>query len=82
VFSHVYDVPSFVLLLHANYTPTRAHLLLIKPLHQEFFGVFPFSSKTMHDPIFSQGFLGNQGFSTKTRIKLVFVLIDEFCKFK
>ena len=33
-----------------------------------------FSPKTMHDPMFSQGFLENQGLSTKTKIKLVFVL--------
>jgi hypothetical protein len=58
-------MPSFVLLLHANNTPTRAHPLLIKLLHQEFFGVFPFSPKTMHDPIFSQRFLGNQGLVQK-----------------
>jgi hypothetical protein len=44
-------------------------------LHQELFGVFPFfSPKTIHDPMFSQGFLENQGLSTKTKIKLVFVL--------
>jgi hypothetical protein len=50
---------------YVNNTPTRAHPLFIKPLHREFFGVFLFSPKTMHDPMFSQGFLGNQSFSTK-----------------
>jgi len=49
--------------------------LLTKPLHEKFFGVFPFSyKKTMHDPMFLQGFLGNQSFSIKTKIILVFVL--------
>jgi len=28
---------------------------------------FPFSPKTMHDLMFSQGFLGNQSFSTKQK---------------
>jgi hypothetical protein len=33
----------------------------------------------MHDlMLFSQGFLGNQSFNTKTKIKLVFVLINKF----
>ena len=61
--------------------------MLIKPLHQEFFGVFPFFSlskkkKNKHDPMFSQGFLGNQSFNTKTKINLVFVLTIKFWKFK
>jgi hypothetical protein len=32
--------------------------------------------------MFSQGFLGNQGFSKKIKIKLVFVLTNKFWKFK
>jgi hypothetical protein len=32
--------------------------------------------------MFSQGFLENQSFNTKTKIKLVFVLINKFWKFK
>ena len=47
------------------------HLLLTKPLYQEFFGVFPFFSlpkkKNKHDLMFSQGFLGNQSFNTKQK---------------
>ena len=44
---------------------------------------FLFSSQNnKHDPMFSQGFLGNQSFNTKTKIKLVFVLINKFWKFK
>jgi hypothetical protein len=44
--------------------------------------MFPFFPKTIYDPMFSKGFLGNQGFSTKTKIKLVFVLTNNFWKFK
>ena len=75
-------MPLFLLLFHTNNTPTQAHYLLIKPPHQEFFGMFPFPPKTTQDPMFSQGFLGNQGFSIETKIKLVFVLTNEFRKFK
>jgi hypothetical protein len=60
VFSCVHDMTSFLLSFHANNTPTRVHLLLTKPLHQEFFGMFLFSQKTMCNPMFSKGFLGNQ----------------------
>jgi len=64
VFSRVHDVPLFF--FHANNTPIRAYILLIKPLQQEFFGMFLFPpKKTMYDLKFSQGFLGNQSFSTK-----------------
>jgi len=45
----------------------------MKPLHQEFFGVFPFSQNTKHDPMFSQGFLGNQSLVQKIEIMLMFV---------
>jgi hypothetical protein len=63
---------------HANNTPIRACILLIKPLQQEFFGMFLFSpKKTMYDLKFSQEFLGNQSFSTKAEIK-VFVLTNKF----
>jgi hypothetical protein len=78
VFCYVYDVPSFVLSSHVNNIPKQAHYLLTNQLHQEFFSMFPFSPKTMHDLMFLQGFLENQSFCTKTEIELVFVLIDEF----
>jgi len=39
----------------------------MKPLRQESFGVFPFSSKTMHDRICSQGFLGIQSLVQKQK---------------
>jgi hypothetical protein len=42
----------------------------MKLLHQELFGVFFFPPKTIHDPMFSQGFLENQGLSTKTIMKM------------
>jgi len=56
-----------LLLFHANNTPTQVRPSITKPLHQEFFGVFLFSLKTMHDPMFSQAFLGNQSFSIKQK---------------
>jgi hypothetical protein len=40
-----------------------------------------FLKKTMHDPMFSQEFLGKQGFSIK-KIKLLFVITNKFWKFK
>jgi hypothetical protein len=70
----------FMMYLHANN-------ILSTPLHQEFFGVFIFFSffsflskkkKNKYDPMFSQGFLGNQNFNIKTKIKLVFVIINKF----
>ena len=63
VFFYVHDMPLF--LFNANNTPTRVLPLFTNPLQQEFFGVFLFSLKTTHDPMFSQGFLGNQSFITK-----------------
>jgi hypothetical protein len=45
----------------------------MKPLRQESFGVFPFSSKTTHDRTCSQSFFGNSKFSTKIETMLVFV---------
>jgi hypothetical protein len=46
----------------------------MKPLRQESFGVFLFSSKTMHDRTCSQGFFfWNSKVSTKIEIMLVFV---------
>jgi hypothetical protein len=39
----------------------------MKPLCQESFGVFPFSSKTMHDRTCSQGFLGIQSLVKKQK---------------
>jgi len=38
--------------------------------------------KNKHNPMFSQGFLGNQSFNTKTKIKLVLVPTNKFRKFK
>jgi hypothetical protein len=44
------------------------HLLLTKPLHQEFFGVFLFfPKKTSMTPYFHKDFLGNQSFNTKKK---------------
>lgn len=74
MFCYVYDVPSFVLSSHVNNTPKQAHYLLTNQLHQEFF--------SMYDLMFLQGFLENQSFCTKTEIELVFVLTNEFWKFK
>jgi len=73
--SYVHNEPLF-LLFHANNTLSA----LYKPLQQEFFSVFSFflSQKNKHDPMFSQGFLENQSFNTKIKIKLMFVLINKF----
>jgi len=40
----------------------------MKPMRQESFGVFPFSSKTTYDCTCSQRFFGNSKFSTKTGV--------------
>ena len=54
--------------------------VLTKPLTKNslVFSLFFLSKKKKHDPMFSQGFLGNQSFNTKAKIKLVFVLINKF----
>jgi len=46
-------------------------MLSMKPLHQESLGMFPLSSKIMHDR--TSGFFGNSKFSTKTEIMLMFI---------
>ena len=70
-FFYVYDVPSF-LLFYANNIHIRAHHLLTKPLHQEFFGVFPFSPKNncVWFHVFTR-ILEKSRFSTKIKNKLV-----------
>jgi hypothetical protein len=54
----------------------------MKPLRQESFGVFPFSSKTMHDHPCSQGFLGIQDFVQKQKSYWCLSKPNVFWKFK
>jgi len=76
MFSHVHDVPYFLLLFHI--THLHQHTLYSQNhCTKNSLVYFPFpKKKTMHDLMFFKGFWKNQSFSTKTKIKLVFVVID------
>lgn len=75
--NHVF---SFFVFMQITYW---AHLCTYKTITPRIFGrVFPFSQNNKHDPMFSQGFLGNQSLVQKTEIMLVFVQTNKFWKFR
>ena len=72
---NIHNVPLFSLLFRAYTSTLFTHETIVpRILHCV--------SKTMHDLTRSQGLLGIQSFSTKTKIIFVFVQTNKFWKFK